>query len=102
MTALANDRFLPPANEVCEGDVFTGVCRSTPGGGACMVLFGGRVWFYSGGVHGFIWGACMVLFGGGGGWACVVFSVFSDERAVRILLECILVLFLCSLIFIAF
>ena len=29
-----------------------------------MVLFGGRVWFYSGGMHGFIQGACMVLFGG--------------------------------------
>ena len=45
--------------------------------GACMVLFGGHVWFYSGvcvwfylvgGVHGFIWGVCMVLFGG----ACMV------------------------------
>ena len=51
--------------------------------GACMVLFRGVgcVWFYSGGmsgfirgVHVFIWGACMVLFGG----ACVVFSVFPD------------------------
>ena len=36
-------------------------------GGACMVLFRG-VWFYLGGMHGFIQGACMVLFGG----ACVV------------------------------
>ena len=95
--------FLPPANEVCEGYVFTGVCLSTPGcvGGhvvlfrGCMVLFGGRAWFYLGGMHGFIWGACMVLFGGhawfysggvhgfsGGVWffwgACMVFSVFSD------------------------
>ena len=64
-----------------------------------MVLFGGCVWFYSGGgMHGFIWGACVVLFGGhawfysggacvvlfGGvcvvlfGGACMVFSVFSD------------------------
>ena len=32
--------------------------------GACVVLFGGHAWFYSGGVHGFIWGACMVLWGG--------------------------------------
>ena len=39
--------------------------------GACVVLFGGCAWFYSGGhawfysgVHGFIGGACMVLFGG--------------------------------------
>ena len=50
--------FLPPANEVCEGYVFTGVCDSVNRGrgvrgfirGACVVLFGG---------------ACMVLFGGG-------------------------------------
>ena len=34
-------------------------------GGACVVLFGGCVWFYSGGVHGFIRGACIILFGGG-------------------------------------
>ena len=26
-------------------------------GGACMVLFGGRAWFYSGRMHGFIRGA---------------------------------------------
>ena len=26
-------RFLPPANEVCEGYVFTGVCHSVHGGG---------------------------------------------------------------------
>ena len=44
-------------------------------------------------MRGFIWGACVVLFGG----ACMVFSVFRiqsdtvNERAVRILLECILV-----------
>ena len=25
-------RFLPPANEVCEGNVFTGVCLSMDGG----------------------------------------------------------------------
>ena len=34
--------FLPPANEVCEGYVFTGVCLST------------------GGVRGCFWGACVV------------------------------------------
>ena len=77
---------LPPANVVCEGYVFTGVCHSfcSQGGhawfysggacvvlfrGMCVVLFGGHAWFYSGGgVHGFIRGACMVLFGG----ACMV------------------------------
>ena len=95
--------FLPPANEVCEGYVFTGVCLSTLGGhawfysggmcgfiwGVCMVLFGGHVWFYSGGhvwfysggMHSIIWGACMVLFGGHAWFfrgACMVFSVFLD------------------------
>ena len=45
---------LPPANEVCEGYVFTGVCLSTVGGmhgrgamqgcgGVCMVA-GGHAW----------------------------------------------------------
>ena len=59
-----------------------GACVVLFGGG--MVLFGGHAWFYSGGMHGFIWrgcmrgfirgcawfywGACMVLFGG----ACMV------------------------------
>ena len=46
--------LLPPANEVCEGYVFTGVCLSTPGG-VCMVA-GGRAWFFG--------GACMVFLGG--------------------------------------
>ena len=78
--------FLPPANEVCEGYVFTGVCLSTGGcawllpgrgmrgcsGGAW--LLGGHVWLLpggmhgcSGGVHGCSGGACMVALG-----ACVV------------------------------
>ena len=29
--------LLPPANEVCEGHVFTGVCLSTGGGGVCPI-----------------------------------------------------------------
>ena len=44
--------FLLPANEFCEGYVFTGVCLSTEG--VCMC---------GGGVHGG-WGVCMA--GGGG------------------------------------
>ena len=63
--------FLPPANEVCEGYVFTGVCLSTLGGGcAWFYLGGGMCGFIQGGmcgfirgVHGFIWGG-VVLFGG--------------------------------------
>ena len=60
--------LLPPANEVCEGYVFTGVCLSTGcvwqggvhGGGACMAggMYGrGCV---AGGMHGRGWWACMV------------------------------------------
>ena len=83
--------FLPPANEVCEGYVFTGVC---PQGGW-------RAW---------CWGTCVLggMRGGGGcawcwgcAWcrgACVVLGGMRgirrdtvNERAVRILLECILV-----------
>ena len=38
--------LLPPANEVCEGYVFTGVCLST----GCVCVWGVCVW--QGGVHG--------------------------------------------------
>ena len=52
--------LLPPANEVCEGYVFTGVCLST--GGACVVAPGGGGWCMValGGMHGCSWGACVV------------------------------------------
>ena len=60
---------LPPANEVCEGYVFTGICLSTGGacvaGGACTV--GGACVVED--VHGR--GACMVrtcMMGGMCGW----------------------------------
>ena len=57
--------------------------------GACMVFSGGRAWFFSGGCMVFSGGACMVFSGGRGG----VHRIRRDtvnERAVRILLECIL------------
>ena len=45
--------YLPPANEVCEGYVFTGVCLSTGWRHACR---GGHVWqgvcVWWGGMHG--------------------------------------------------
>ena len=56
-------QFLPPANVVCEGYVFTPVCDSVNRGGmrGCSLLgghawfyLGGHAWFYSGGMHGFI------------------------------------------------
>ena len=74
-------------------------------GGACVVLFGGgmrgfirggHAWFYSGG-HAWFYsgGACVVLFRGGRAWFFQFLRIQWDtvnERAVRILLECILVL----------
>ena len=85
--------LLPPANEVCEGYVFTGVCLSMGGGPMCGCSQGGHAWLLRGGMrggacvvapggvcvvaprggmHGCSRGACMVARGGG---ACVVFSM---------------------------
>ena len=76
-------KYLPPANEVCEDYVFTGVCLSTGGsvrgcsqeggmhgcsGGACMVARGGMHGCSGGDMHGCSGGACMVAPGG----ACMV------------------------------
>ena len=56
--------ILLPANEVCEGYVFTGVCLST--GGVCAWLqggvhgYGGVAWLqqgmHGGGGHAWLWG----------------------------------------------
>ena len=117
--------FLPPANVVCEGYVFTRVCHSVHSGGMHAFL-GGHAFFFSGGacffrgVHAFFqggggcacffWGgACVLFFSGGracffqgacivfpgGGHACFFLGDTVNERAVRILLECILVLGAC-------
>ena len=84
--------------------LFTGGVCMVFFGGVCMVLFGGgHAWFHLGGMHGFIRGG-MVLFRGGHAWFysgghAWFFQFFRiqwdtvNERAVRILLECILVLF---------
>ena len=114
-----NSRYLPPANVVCEGYIFTGVCDSVNRGGCAWFYLGGMRGFIWGGMHGFIRGACVVLFGGvcvvlfGGSvrgfirggmhgfiwgghvWFFQFFRIQWDtvnERAVRILLECILVI----------
>ena len=72
--------FLPPANEVCEGYVFTGVCLSTGGVHGCgwgayvfargvgvCVVVGGHAWLLGG-----VWllgeEACMVVGGMCGCW----------------------------------
>ena len=57
--------FLPPANEVCEGYVFTGVCLSTWGGGGMRGCSqGGHAWLSQRGVCGCSPGGCMVFWGG--------------------------------------
>ena len=58
--------LLPPANEVCEGYVFTGVCHSVHRGGVRGCSGG-----VGGGVRGCSWGGM----GGCSGGACVVFSM---------------------------
>ena len=71
--------------------------------GVCMVFPGGHAWFFWGVCVVFPRGACIVSAGGRG--ACMVFTrggmrrIRQDtvnERAVRILLECILVFVLLS------
>ena len=67
------------------------VCLSTGGGGRAWHVAWGCAW--QGGIHdrGHAWGGCVH---GGGGGACVPQQILRDtvnERAVRILLECILV-----------
>ena len=76
--------FLPPADEVCEGFVFTGVCLSKEGGlHPAGGLHPGRSLYQGGGLH-------------PGGWAdpSPPHRILRDtvsEQAVRILLECTLV-----------
>ena len=58
--------YLPPANVVCEGYIFTGVCHSFCSQGACVVIFGGGMrGFIQGGMHGFIWGGMHGFIQGG-------------------------------------
>ena len=78
---------------------------STRGGGACVVV-GGNAWLWgacmvAGGVHGCgghaWWWGCVVAGGhawlhGGGVRGCGIRRDTVNERAVRILLECILVI----------
>ena len=86
--------FLPPANEVCEGYVFTPVSQSfCSQGGACVVVGGGvrgcrEACMVAGDVHGcgghaWLWGVCMVVGGVHGCWgACVVVGGMCGCRGV--------------------
>ena len=57
--------------------------------GMCGCCWGGHAWLLRG-VHGCCWGACMVA-PGGCVWDMTRYGDTINERAVRILLECILV-----------
>ena len=74
--------LLPPATKLGQGYIFTGVCGSVHRGGS---------WSWGGA---WSWGGCMVP--GGGGWCGWLHSGDPPGRlllrAVRILLECILVI----------
>ena len=82
------------------GFIWGGVCGFIQG--VCVVLFGGHAWFYSGGhawfyLGGHAWfylGGMRGFIRGGHAWFFQFFRIQWDtvnERAVRILLECILV-----------
>ena len=80
--------FLPPATKLWQGDVFTGVCLST-GGRAWQSGVGGRGSLHGGG-HVW-WRVCVAE---GHAWHASPQQILRDtvnERAVRILLECNLV-----------
>ena len=70
----------------CSGGVCVvaqGGMRDCSWGGACVVALGGCAWLLR--------GACMVAPGGGHAWDTTRYGDTVNERAVRILLECILV-----------
>ena len=83
-----------------QGNICTPVCHSVHRGGSVSGCSGGgHVWLLWGGMHGFSRGEmCMVAPGGmhgcsreGGAWYTTRYGDTINERAVRILLECILV-----------
>ena len=69
LRCIVSRTFLPPANEVCEGYVFTGVCLST-GGGACVVAGRGHAWLLVGGHAWLLAGGHAWLLAGGGMCVC--------------------------------
>ena len=96
---LPEIKSLPPANEVWGKVIFlhqfvilfTGAGCTWLLWGACMVARGGMRGCSGGGVHGCSGGACVVAPGGVCAWDTTRYGDTVNERAVRILLECILV-----------
>ena len=60
-------------------------------GGHAWLLQGGHVWLLPGGMCGCSWGGTCVVALGGHAWDTTTYGDMINERAVRILLECILV-----------
>ena len=77
--------LLPPATKLRQGYIFTGICDSVHRGGG--MRGGGNAWL--GGVHGCS-GACVTCMPPHPGQILRLRHTV-NERAVRILLECILV-----------
>ena len=68
-----------------------GTCMIAPGG-ACVVALEGAMHGCSQGGHAWLlWGCAWLLRGGGHAWDTTRYGDTINERAVRILLECILV-----------
>ena len=88
---MQKSNLLPPANEVCEGYVFTRVCLSTGDGGLQA--------HSQGEFEGSGWGVSRTTSGGQGVSQHALRQTPPQQtlllRTVRILLECILVLFSC-------
>ena len=83
-------------SEACvNNSVHRGVCMVARGGvcgcswGACLVALGGHVWLLQGGHAWLLWGARVVA-PRGCAWDTTRYGDTINERAVRILLECIL------------
>ena len=92
--------LLPPATKLGQGNIFRSVCpHSVHGGGhawllrggACVVAPGGCAWLLLGGMCGCSGGCAWLLQGGGHAWDTTRYGDTVNERAVRILLECILI-----------
>ena len=92
--------FLPPATKLGQGNIFRSVCPHSVhgGGGACVVAPGGVCVVALGGMHGcslegHVWllRGCAWLLPGGHVWDTTRYRDTVNERAVCILLECILV-----------
>ena len=96
-STASNIQFIPPANEVCEGNVFTGICLSTGGclcpGVSVQGVFVQEGFCPGGGLRagGLCTEGSLSVWVSVQGCLCQGDLPYGKERAVCILLECILV-----------